>query len=542
MRYDWGKRVKKFLLTFIQYAILIGISIGMYHYCLDLFSRFNTFPIDYHPDEWTKAAQIIDNERNFNHPQLMLEATDYIIERDQIPKNQWDVLIAGRTTSARMAALGAVAAAWAGWFAGRWIGFLAIAIGAGLCPSLLAHAHYFKEEAALCLGIGCVVGVAGAMSVRWHWAIMLLLAYYMGEACGVAASGKYSGLIMIAPGLLMVLMATTRRWVIMPFCLVLFVFGFYHRWTEINWRVLEDWNNFWIKFIDEKDHAFTEHSGVALGKPNGYFLDAAWSDAMPHIKLLVILAPLALVYLTFSRWLHWLKDDKSAKPRYRPSVLFGWWLILSMTIYAVGLSYSAIPFFRYALPLIFLLNILAGIAIVWIYHSLARPAWLRAAFVVIALSTLLTTQWLRCQDFLYQHRFDSRDELPKWIAENLKGTVRIVCDGYTALSAGDVNNFNPNLQIGVTRIRFAGSAGSVEYLRQQGFNYVITAGPSYERWISPYSIKPESDSENFDEMRNFYLELMSKYPVVKEFKAHYPMNTFTNPDIVIYRIDQGPKK
>ncbi|MBC7784589.1 MAG: hypothetical protein H7144_12195 [Burkholderiales bacterium] len=129
--------MKRFLVLTLQTVVLLALSAGIFRLCADLYSQHNTFQLNYHPDEWSKAAQIEQNLRNFNHPQLMLEAAALVIEREQTPNDTLSIVIAGRKTSAYLAALAAVFMAWAGWFAARWLGFTLAAIGAGLCPALL---------------------------------------------------------------------------------------------------------------------------------------------------------------------------------------------------------------------------------------------------------------------------------------------------------------------------------------------------------------------------------------------------------------------
>ncbi|HEX8913021.1 MAG TPA: hypothetical protein VF796_11725, partial [Humisphaera sp.] len=40
-----------------------------------LFTRANRFPAGYHPDEPGKGLQVLQNRRNYRHPQLLLEAS-----------------------------------------------------------------------------------------------------------------------------------------------------------------------------------------------------------------------------------------------------------------------------------------------------------------------------------------------------------------------------------------------------------------------------------------------------------------------------------
>ncbi len=52
------------------------IVLALFCAALWLYTRHNSFPFYYHPDEPGKVAQIQKGTRNFHHPQLLLTATD----------------------------------------------------------------------------------------------------------------------------------------------------------------------------------------------------------------------------------------------------------------------------------------------------------------------------------------------------------------------------------------------------------------------------------------------------------------------------------
>src|SRR6187399_2301158 len=73
-----------------------------------LYTRHNDFPCFYHPDEPSKASQVIEDEYNFNHPLLLLQTTRLISWIRHSPQTQQPITQDGRTASALFAA-GAVA-------------------------------------------------------------------------------------------------------------------------------------------------------------------------------------------------------------------------------------------------------------------------------------------------------------------------------------------------------------------------------------------------------------------------------------------------
>ncbi|MBC7784588.1 MAG: hypothetical protein H7144_12190 [Burkholderiales bacterium] len=431
---------------------------------------------------------------------------------------------------------------------------------------------------------------------------MLILSLLLGGACGLAASGKYAGAVMMAPALLIVLASTFGRWSIammlaliaagacgywllgaysaavmatpvaivvlastllrlsvMPLCLTLLAGGAYWTWIKINYRAIEAWEEFMIGFRTETDHAFTEHSGITMAKPNGYFAELIWDEAMPHVRLLLIATPILLLMLGLMRRrrrLALLRDSEKvtdtgpqaipAKPapkrdrldRY-PSLLFGWWLLLTIIIYTAAISWSVIPFYRYALPSTFMLYTLAAIAVTWVVSLIGRPGWLKVSVAVIGVTALAAVQWARCADHNSQFANDSHDQLPLWIANNLSGSPQIVADGYTELGSSGTY-MSDNVRPSVMRYRWAAEAGSVDDLRNRGVQYVIIASPSYERWINPHGRALEGYEEDFRQKSQFYSQLLSSYPIVMQWKARHPMRTFTNPDMTVFQIDKGP--
>jgi len=58
----------------IAYCTLVWLG------CFHVYRLHNTFPIGYHPDEISKLSQIIQDFRNFNHPLLLLESTQKLLD------------------------------------------------------------------------------------------------------------------------------------------------------------------------------------------------------------------------------------------------------------------------------------------------------------------------------------------------------------------------------------------------------------------------------------------------------------------------------
>src|SRR5690349_13521518 len=60
---------------------VLALSLGLWALCLNIYKLHNDFSTYYHPDEHTKGEQIVEDRRNFNHPQLMLEGALLLMPR-----------------------------------------------------------------------------------------------------------------------------------------------------------------------------------------------------------------------------------------------------------------------------------------------------------------------------------------------------------------------------------------------------------------------------------------------------------------------------
>ncbi len=510
----------------VQAMVMIACSIGLFWFVGSYYAQHNRFPVYFHPDEEGKAQQIRQESRNFNHPQLMLEATIRLLDWRGVDSKlitNDEVVFAGRDMSAYFSAGTAVLLAWAGFCAAGWRGFVVGMIAGALCPALLAHSRFFKEEPSLCFGVASVVCAAAMMCRLRHWGWQMPLAILMGIAVALAASGKYAGVVMVIPAILAIVITNYRRWWFLPILLVLMAYSGWSSWQTINWRAVEDWDAFVRGFEREKEHAATEHMGVTMKMPTSFFADQMWDDAMPHIKLLATAAPFA--------WILSRKRRGVAKKPGDGSVLFPIWLGLTICIYTVAVSYSAIPFFRYIVPSSLLLNFFAALALIWLTDLIVNPLWRHAA-IAAGIIGLAHLQAGRIADYNHQFAVDSRIELARWVRSTLPAGTRIAADGYTELNRGDATQTRAD----VDREMFVPSAGSIDDLKSRGVRYIAIAGTAYERFLNPHTQASEDSGRTFARRQRMYRTLFEQYPIVWQSRAANPMRTFTNPDIIVFQI------
>jgi hypothetical protein len=121
-----------------------AIAAIVFAICMFLYSRDNAFPYYYHPDEPGKVGQILANERNFNHPLLLLTVTDLMSELAGMEGSPQEVVEAGRWVAAGFAAIAVAALALlAMHYQGLWAGICVGAIGA-MSHRMLEYAHFMK--------------------------------------------------------------------------------------------------------------------------------------------------------------------------------------------------------------------------------------------------------------------------------------------------------------------------------------------------------------------------------------------------------------
>ncbi|HSH39649.1 MAG TPA: hypothetical protein VK993_12785, partial [Chthoniobacterales bacterium] len=133
----------------LQWAIAVAIFLA----AVWLYTRHHEFPFYYHPDEPTKVAQIRDGTRNFNHPLLLLNATDLARRLAGATADCQQIVELGRWCSALFAAAAAALFSWLGFNRFGVIGGVVSGFAILIQRRLYEHAHFMKEDVALLAGI-----------------------------------------------------------------------------------------------------------------------------------------------------------------------------------------------------------------------------------------------------------------------------------------------------------------------------------------------------------------------------------------------------
>jgi len=506
------------------YMIVIFVS------CFTLYTWNNDFSIRYHPDEPSKVAQVLSpaQERNFNHPQLMLEATLWTMRVLNVPSEPGAALRTGRCVSAGLMSLAACAVAYAAYRAGGRGAMGVVAVSVGLCPQALAAAHYFKEDAALLAGVTCVVAASwlyATLPRRSGWRAFVPVAL-LGASVAVAASAKYVGALALVPALLVVLFSTPRRSVVSS--IVAFFVSLIATVGVINHRAVTNFAEFRRGFLRELEHGITDKLAITMNKPNGFFISAAVEETMPHVLVLGGLGLVALVV------------------RARRRRLRAWDVIIPVFFPALvltALSWSIIPLNRYVLPVVVLLHVLAALGVIWWTdrigdeparsHRRGRILWLMTGVIGVI-------QLPYCLIYNAQFGRDTRDDLRAWVIDHVPVSDVIAADrraGLVGVNGPPAVPADQRIGNVVHTSRFASELGDLDTLRDRGVRYVAVSSVVYARLFSPHVRGAVDDPDSAARLRAWYETLFRDGELVYQQRPLVPMNSVqASPEVRLYRI------
>ncbi len=330
-----------------RYSLAFFIFAGAFAGSFFLNTRHNSFPYGFHPDEPSKADQILSGYRNFLHPQLMLEVAQHALNWSRAPRDIQGATELGREVSAVFAAGGVTAICIAGYLNGGLWGALLLGISCTLCSSLIVSAHYFKEDASLIMGLGLVLLATRCVMMARSRSGVTISVIFLGLACaggfgkicrgGVFDSGFCSGDCCAA---------RNRRERIVRSLWLLAAFACFA--VAINYRGLIDLSHFKSGLKSEVKHSVTDHYGMTMNHPNSFFVEFLPVDAGWPIVILGA-AAIPILLMTWRRRSGWDVLAILIGP--------GFLLVLSFSSLAAG---------RYLLPTVVMWHVMAGLAALWL--------------------------------------------------------------------------------------------------------------------------------------------------------------------------------
>ncbi len=506
---------------FTNHKTALGLSLAFALLALWSYTQANTFPASYHPDEPSKARQIIEGEFNFHHPMLMLSAAKVAVAITGASDDVQRVTEVGRWVSATFTA-GAVfclvllTILLYGHLAGAFAGALLVTN-----HHLFELAHYFKEDPAVLLGVSAFFLALAAFDRNPGNKTAALL----GIGTGLAISGKYVGALVIPVALVSLVWgarASPRasggvpaaahsgpRWMT---TLSLWFLAAVATFALANLPIFLNPTAFAAGFDRELDFAVHGHKGITRAIPHGVYGAVFRESINPAIWALLIVFAISLLV----RW-------RTARP-------VEWLLATFPLIFALVLSFSPKTHHRYFLPATGLLLAMAGAAIVLlpplIHEAVARARlyltyrgipirqmpWsllrtnppisrtlaglIMAAALVVALAVQAPHFWRYFDGFSN----DGRSKIARYIRANIDPTATIISDKRVNLRELDL----PNPIAGKL---FAADVGTLAELRDREITLIAVAEGDYGRFFRDKLKPTDAGAAEFARRKAFYEEL-----------------------------------
>lgn len=478
---------------------------------LGLFSRNNTFPFYYHPDEPGKVAQLINRKRNFHHPMLMLTTCDLVrrvVLHGDAAKDPQAVVELGRwVTAAFAAATAALLALLAMHAHGLWVG---AGVGA-LCvlnPLLFELAHYFKEDPFFGAGVAATALAVHFYSREQSRRTMAC----MGAAAGLAAAGKYVGAAFV-PAVMVVAacIGGPGRWKRAGW-----VFGSaLLAWLVVDWWVFKSPELMTQSLDEEMAKAYEGEQGIMRQVPHNYYLVVQNRWGGPWVPALAVL------WVAFAVW----------RPRRIPAAE---WLLAgaALVLYAV-LSFTPKTSPRYFLPIATTLCYLAPAGLAhWLSLAGKQRSFAFVAILLVATAGALQSRilWQTYAAF----RDDDRLELIAAV-KALPPSAKLAQDDATNLPEPDRRWEHkgreplPQFILGAKR---ACDLGSIAKLRANGFTHVALCNRTFERFLGGGRVV--TDPTGAGARRDFYETALKEGLILQTWKQG--LVTYMQPGLVLIDI------
>lgn len=497
------------------------VAVVLFVGSLAFFTRDNGFSFSYHPDEDGKTFQIIQRERNFHHPLLMLNVTDLAVHLARVPLTSQAVVVAGRWVSAAFAAGAVVALALVAFYrcgvAAAW------AVG-GLVAShgkLYEAAHYFKEDTALVFGLAVFFLATELFSRRPSIKTLRFLA----AASALAASGKYVGVLALVLAIPLVWRFTEVE---IPGRWKAFALSFALTFIVANFPPTTHPSSPFRSLKREVAGVTEGHRGLTREVPHAKYVPELREDLSRAVLLFAGVACAALVVTARKR--------SSAE----------WTLAIFPLVYFALISCSPKTGGRYLLPTTTVLCALAGFGLVDFVRlvlrmlRLAGPLLLPQALWTITIANgaigLFTAQFPLLRATMDEFRHDDRVALAAWIRGNVPADAIIVEDHRVNLfepAVGDESG-KPQVPQRVLDNDFAADLGSIDEMRTWGVVYVAVSQRAYDRFFSK-NLRPQpAEKADYARRKEFYTRLFAEGKLVREFKSQG--NIYLQPGLKLYQL------
>ncbi len=464
----------------------------------------NDFPFEYHPDEPSKVAQLVNGTRNYNHPPLMLTLTAWTTRLLGISPRAENFARVGRTLSAASLAGAVACLTFVAGIHGGTPGAAGAAVALGTNAQAVLAGHFFKEDALFAFGLALTF-VTGAMYWRRRGRRNLLM---LGAAAGLALSSKYIGALAIVYALALAALASDgdekRRlsWTNLGRCALAaaVVVGVCNGWAL--WEHFAQIRLGWVKGVATVEAG---NQGVGAKVPHLQFVGMFFL-----FTPIPVLAGAALFWVDLRRYSFCQHADR--------------WLTGFAPLWLLAVfSFSASTAVRYFLPISLGLSCVAGIALPgalpWVaarWRWAARVGDARTAGWAAA-AILLAFNLPGLLSLLGGFAGDDHAALGAWIARRLPPDAVIAQDALAQLPTGAL----PQRVMSAVTVA---DLGDVAALRAQGITHVVVCWYDSRRYTDPRK-HPSASAHDFLRRREFYATLPTRAKSLwkGELRQPYPL-------------------
>ena len=471
------------------------------------------FPYFPHPDEGPKAeivARMLENgsfdPHYFLHPSLLLYLSRELsalfagagVPLDAVHRS----LLAGRSVSA----LAGVTSVFLTFLIARRLFSSAAGLIAAfllsVAPLDVTCSRYMKEDA-LCVAfvLAAVFFIVRALQQERE-RDFFLAAFLSGCAC----ASKYSGIVTIA---LFFAAPWLRSRSLRPdwhqvrvslICLLIIPLGFLLCCPY----ALLDSKQFVANFLVERNHMLSGHNRIAISATSQLWMYHFSRSIIPGMTLVpALLAVFGLGMLLAGR---------------SENGLFVLGMVLLFYLPAEWVKAKPPPQpERYVLPCVPFLCMAAAFAL-----SCAARVWKSAGpAVVIFLVCILPAS--RSIALARDLRFDTRDQLRLWVAENLPAGTKVIIEAAYSPQLTDVALHRKLIKLDKHPGQF-----TVHALRNSGYEYLLVNSFSYGRYFREPKVNQL--------LKKRWANIFSTFPLVQEFSAPSGSYGFHNPVVRVYRL------
>jgi len=514
-----GKSLGAWIMAVVLFALTLALD-----------TRHNDFPFTYHPDEGGKVVQVLAGSRNFHHPLLMLQTTEYVARLGFIPRDPQAIVQTGRWVSAGFAAGSVVAFALLAW----WNYGLLVGWGAGLAVALqddlFELSHYMKEDPALLFGLALALLAA---QIWWRRPGRRSL-QFLALACGLATAGKYLGIVSLAFALPIVIWHCAADAILARgprvklFAIVFAVTFLICNFPLLGWKISSPFRS----IGHEMNGVAGGHLGLTRKVPHAEYLLSLKSKVPVALAILVAAYAVALI---------------ATEPRRTPPE---WITLLFPLVFLALLSCSPKVSERYLLPVSAMIPLLAALGAGEIGRFIGGSGSPGRA-VLGSLASIALLGWAVYSELPgfrrsfegFQH--DDPTAVANWIKVNLPGDAVIAEDHRVNLSASKADGLSTNARVPqkVLDASFAPDLGTFDELRAKGVSYVAICRQNYGRYFNDEMKPQNSVKSGYDKKREFYGRVITEGQLVKEWPKG-PI-AYLQPGIKLYRValdTSAPKK